>query len=151
MKKTLSIFLIAMSIFLLSACEMSGSDEIQGVTVRESGDVAVTFTIPEEMDVEEVLGCEVGEETAMNTSVITNTGMSNGGFCYWCEVSNGGILCRKGDVYRYCPTAEASRMTGVWSPPAWLLLTDIPTDDKILNPEDAEKIKENYDIQLNFE
>lgn len=42
-------------------------------------------------------------------------------------------------------------MTGVWSPPAWLLLTDIPTDDKILNPEDAEKIKENYDIQLNFE
>lgn len=79
MKKTLSIFLIAMSIFLLSACEMSGSDEIQGVTVRESGDVAVTFTIPEEMDVEEVLGCEVGEETAMNTSVITNTGMSNGG------------------------------------------------------------------------
>lgn len=147
MKKLITVLMTAFMVSILTGC---GSDKIQGVNVRDSGEVTVTFTVPEGMSVEEVLGSEIGTETAANITSITTTGTSNNGFCYWCKVSSGGILCRKGDVYRYGPDAEVSRLTGAWSPPAWVMLTSTPSKDEIFDPDDAQKLEEKYGIKLNF-
>ena len=66
MKKKLLIFGLAIIMFIVSSCGLFGSDEIQGVTVTDSGNVTVTFTVPENMTIGEVLGSEIGEETPIN-------------------------------------------------------------------------------------
>ncbi len=61
-----SIMLFA---FMLTACR---SNKIQGVEEMDSGEVSVTFQVPEGMTLEEVLGCEIGSENiAYSTNVET--------------------------------------------------------------------------------
>lgn len=150
MKRLRNISILSIIILIVSACGGCGSDKIQGVIERDSGEVVVTFTVPEGMSIEDVLESDIGEEIPINITSITSSGTSNEGFCYWYTVSNGGILCRKGDVYRYGPTAEATRATGVLSPPAWVMLTSLPSENEIFNPEDSQKLEEKYGIKLNF-
>lgn len=149
-KRIRKISITAIIILLLSVCGGCGADKIQGVVERDSGEIAVTFTVPDGMSVEEVLGSKIGVENSMNITKITSSGTSSGGFGYWYTVDKGGILCRKGDVYRYGPTAEVTRATGVLSPPPWLMLTSSPSENEIFNPEDSQVLEEKYGIKLNF-
>lgn len=150
MKRLRNIFITVFIVLSLSVCEGCRTNKIQGVVESDSGEVAVTFTVPEGMDVEDVLGSDIGEENPMNITSIANSGTSNEGFCYWYTVADGGILCRKGDVYRYSPTAEAIRVAGALSPPAWVMLTSSPSNDELFSQEDSQKLEEKYEIKLNF-
>ena len=47
-------------------------------------------------------------------------------------------------------TAGVTRATGVFSPPPWLMLTSLPSENEIFNPEDSQKLEEKYGIKLNF-
>ena len=100
-KRIRKISITAIIILLLLVCGGCGADKLQGVVERDSGEIAITFTVPDGMSVEEVLGSKIGVENSMNITKITSSGTSSGGFGYWYTVDKGGILCRKGDVYRY--------------------------------------------------
>lgn len=151
MKKKLLIFGLAIIMFIVSSCGLFGSDEIQGVTVTDSGNVTVTFTVPENMTIGEVLGSEIGEETPINITDLSESRLSKG-FCYVSKVDIGGLVCRYGNIYRYGPNAEYERSLGLnLSPSPWVLITSSPSDDAIFNPKDSQKLEEKHGIKLNFE
>lgn len=150
MKKVSVIIIIIITMFLTVACTSNSSENsgIQGVNVRDSGEVSVTFKVPDGMTVENVLGSEIGDE---NTFYVSNvTGNANGFYVYWYRVNSGGIVSCRDNIYRYGPEATVSFTTGVSAPPNWVLLLTQPSDDEVFNPEDAEKLAEKYGINLNF-
>ena len=151
MKKIINWILVLAMLILtafLTGCD-SSSNGIQGVTVTESGEVAVTFKLPNAKKVENVIGSEIGDE---NTFYVTDlTGSTNkGSYAYWYNVDNGGILSKCGSIYRYSPDASVSHVTGVAAPPSWVMLYKTPSDDEIINPNDVKLIKEKYGIELNL-
>lgn len=135
----------------ISACGMPATDSFPGVEVRDSGEVAVTFELPEDRTLEEVLGSELGTKNTFSITTISDGSSSDGGFVYWYKVQTGGIVSQKGDICCYSPEAETSTMTGVEAPPAWVMVYSIPSDDELFNPKDVEKLSEEYGIELNLE
>lgn len=150
MNKFIAITLAFMLMFSFSACQSKQENDsgIQGVTVTNSGQVAVTFNVPNGKTVEEVIGSNIGNENTFYVSYAT--GNSNSFYVYWYKVESGGILSKNGDVYRYGPEASTSYATGVSAPPNWVLILSKPSDDEIFNPNDSELLAEKYGIYLNF-
>ncbi len=150
MKKAAVIILSLILILSLVACTFDSSENsgIQGVNITSSGEVSVTFKVPDGMSVEDVLGSGIGDENVFYVSSVTKN--TNEFYVYWYKVNSGGILSRRGDIYRYGPEASVSFTTGVSAPPNWVLLLTKPSDDEIFNPEDTEKLAEKYGINLNF-
>lgn len=147
MKKLIIFILIPGILFYFTGCR--NNDEIQGVSVLDSGEVSVTFTVPDGMTVEDVLGSEIGEE---HTVCITNANSSTQeNFTHWYTVSAGGILSRFDDIYRYGPDAEISQATGTATPQTWVMLYSAPSDDEIFKPEDTDLLAEKYGIHLYFD
>lgn len=142
-------FCLLSALFSISCIACSSSQgELQGVTVSDSGAVAVTFRLPDGKELEDVLGSEVGVE---NTAYVSNAEQpSQGKFVYWYAVGSGGIVSRYEDVYRYSPTAELSSATGVSSPPAYAMLYFEPKESDILKWEDSEELAKRYGIVLRF-
>lgn len=144
------IVLFSITVICFTSCGKNNKNEnLQGVTVNDSGQVAVTFVVPDGRTVEDVLGCEIGSE---NTVIISDLekSSSTAKHAFWYTVSSGGILSRFGDVYCYGPEATTSNTTGVTAPPGWIMLYSEPSEDAIFNPEDADALKEKYGIQLYF-
>lgn len=152
MKKAIAVFITFILAFCLAACSSNAPDDksdITGVSVTDSGNVSVTFRVPDGMTVEDVLGSGIGKENIFYVSNVV--GNSNGVYIYWYSVDNGGIVSCNGDIYRYGPKATVSHTTGVSAPPNWVMIYSTPSDDEIFNPEDAEKLSEEYGINLLFE
>lgn len=146
MKKIRFVAIMILIIFCVLAC---GKEEIQGVSVTESGQIAVTFVVPEGMTVEDVLKSKIGSENTMHFSYMDSSNRE--GFFYWYEVENGGILSRFDHVYRYAPQASPSSATGVSAPPAWATINSIPSDGEIFKVEDTQLLKEKYGVDLYFD
>ena len=68
------------------------------------------------------------------------------------EVDNGGIISKRGNIYRYGPGAKTvyQKITNNFTPPAWVMLYEIPSQDNLFNPTDVEKLQEKYGIKLSF-
>ncbi len=151
MKKITNCILVLAMLILtafLTGCDSSNND-IQGVTVTESGEVAVTFKLPSTKKVEDVIGSEIGDENIFYVTDVTGS-TNKGSYAYWYSVDNGGILSKNGSIYRYSPDASVSHATGVAAPPSWVMLYKTPSEDEILDPNDVELLKEQYGIELNL-
>ncbi len=149
MKKIIFCMLsLTFVLFCFAGCN-NNPNKIPGVYVNDNEDVTVTFTVPNGKTVQEVIGSEVGEENTFLVSSVTDS-INNGSYTYWYKVDNGGILSKRGNVYRYAPTAAVSYKTGVSSPPGWAMLYKTPSEDEIFNPNDAELLAERYGIKLYF-
>lgn len=105
--------------------------------------------VPEGKNVEDVLGCGIGKENIAFVSSLENSSQEYN--IYWYEVANGGILSRIENVYRYAPEATLSMTTGVLAPPGWAMLYSVPSEEKVLRPEDAKILSEKYGIHLYFD
>lgn len=68
------------------------------------------------------------------------------------EVDNGGIISKRGNIYRYGPGAktEYQKITNNFIPPAWVMLYELPSQENLFNPTDVEKLQEKYGIKLSF-
>lgn len=138
---------------MLTAC----GGNLQGVSYAESGEVMVTFRLPEGKGLRKTLGSELGEERQLRIAQPgDNPGDSRVSIVKWREVDNGGIVCSYGDLYCYSPEAEPSSMPGTieFVAPTWMtwpLVFGNVTEDEILRPEDADLLQERYGIQLDLE
>lgn len=143
MKKSVISSLLLASALILPAC--GSSDNMSGVSVSDSGSVVVTFTVPDGMTVEEVIGSSLGDEHQMAISSASGEG---GGMMTWYEVESGGLICKYEDYYRYGPDAEVTRATGVEAPGGGTMIASVP--EEVFDPENADKLAEEYNIELNF-
>ena len=145
------VFFIMSVLLCLSGCGKTDiqKKDLQGVSVTEQGKVAVTFTVPEGKDVEDVLGCEIGKENIAFVSSLENSSQEYN--IYWYEVANGGILSRLDNVYRYAPEATLSMTTGVLAPPGWAMLYSVPSEEDVFRQEDTKILSEKYGINLYFD
>ena len=148
MKKIGNLILVTFVMISFSACvvkENTGTG-IQGVEVTESGIAYVTFRVPDGTSVESILGSAIGSQNTIYYSGLTSNSQS--GYAYWYRVDSGGLLSRIDNIYRYAPKAATSRLTGVESPPNWLILFSTPSEDEIFKPEDTKKLEDKYGIHL---
>lgn len=138
-------------IFVFSLCSCSSGSKtdsgIQGVSVNDSGDVTVTFRTSGK-GIEEVIGSKLGDKNTFYVSSVT--GETGGFYVDWYHVDSGGIISERDSIYRYCPTATVSSVTGTASPPNWVLIMSIPSEDEIFKPSDAGTLAEKYGITLNY-
>lgn len=149
MKKVISIIMSLLVVLSLCACSSDSQTDsgIQGVSVRESGDVTVTFRTAGK-GIEEVIGSKLGKKNTFYVSSVTDN--SGGFYVDWYHVESGGIISKRDGIYRYCPTATVSSATGTTSPPNWVLIMSMPSEDDIFKPEDADILLEQYGITLNY-
>lgn len=146
--KVLKVFLCLLLSIGLSACSRSeavnststNSSTLSGVYLTKNGDVTVYFEIPHGMDIEDVLGQHTSKEHKIS--------INGEKIIEWRTVQSGGTVCISGDRALYAPTATVSNVSGS-TPPSWALLTGIE-DLEPLDPADAEKLAEEYGIQLYF-
>lgn len=148
-KKRIAIMGIIAIMWSFSGCS---SDKMKGVSLSESGELrAVTFELPEGKEIEEVLGSEIGSENTIHVTTIGKDEMKED-FIYWYKVNSGGIVSKKGNIYRYGPNAELGyeKITNDLRPPNWLILVKTPSDEDLFDPEDAEKLEKKYGVKLSF-
>lgn len=146
MKKLLSIITLMTFVILLPSCSFTNND-IQGVSVNEDGDVTVTFRT-EGKSVEDVIGSKLSDKKTFYVSSLTSN--KSDFYVDWFYVESGGIISRRDGVYRYCPTAETSSITGTVSPPMSVLILSSLSESEIFKPEDADILAEKYGITLNY-
>lgn len=147
-KKVSTIFFAML--LALTICLSGCSDEIQGVDFSESGKIAITFRVPSGMTVEEVIGSELGSKTKAAVTTVDKSGNTSNGYMEYYEVEKGGLLSCYGDIYRYSPDSTLLSIGGTSQLPAIMVIRETPSEDKIFNPADADKLKEKYGIDLFF-
>lgn len=127
----------------------STDQAIKGVDVEKGELRAVTFRLPEGMDITTAIGSRIGESHTVGVGYMQGEKAgTRPELVHWATVNNGGIISWRDDdsrIYRYAPNATGSSSS---NPPAYAVLYTEPSASDILNPSDVGRLEEKYGLSL---
>jgi len=101
---------------------------------------AVTFALPKDKTIEEVVGSAVAEDHVTHVDEEGQEPFD----VHWSPVEGGGFVSWVGDVYRFAPEAEGEE------PPGYVMIYDPVDELELLDPAEVDALKQYYNITLNL-
>ena len=120
---------------------LQDAPDISGVFVCPKCDnAAVTFVLPEDKAIDEVVGSAVAEDHVTHVAEEGKEPFD----VHWSPVGSGGFVSWVGDVYRFAPEAEGDE------PPGYAMIYDPVDELELLDPADLDDLANYYHITLNL-
>lgn len=120
---------------------LQDAPEMSGVFVCPKCDnAAVTFALPKDKTIEEVVGSAVAEDHVTHVDEEGQEPFD----VHWSPVEGGGFVSWVGDVYRFAPEAEGEE------PPGYVMIYDPVDELELLDPAEVDALKQYYNITLNL-
>ena len=126
-----------------SGTRLQDAPHIAGVFVCPKCDnAAVTFELPAEKTIDEVVGSAVPEDHVTHVELEGEEPFD----VHWSAVEGGGYVSWVDDVYRFAPEAELDDATG--EPVGYVMIYDPVDELDLLDPSDVDALEEHYHIKL---
>ena len=108
--------------------------------VPSSRTTPVTFALPEDKTIDEVVGSAVAEDHVTHVDEEGQEPFD----VHWSPVEGGGFVSWVGNVYRFAPEAEGEE------PPGYVMIYDPVDELELLDPAEVDALKQYYNITLNL-